>query len=280
MVILSVQIVLFCIIADSLLGLLKTQATDISMKTPLILVTNDDGVFASGLKKLYEAVAPLGRAVVVAPDRDNSAVSHSITMRRPLKVVQLDDDIYTIDGTPTDCVTIGVHKILGQKPDLIVSGINPGANLGDDISYSGTVSAAIEGAMYDIPSLAFSLHGTPPYDYEVAAGVAWKLASMALAFRVPPGSLLNINVPQLSSGEIKGIRFTRQGRRVYKDAIQETFDPWGRKHYWIGGGTVHWSGGENTDEQAVRKGYISVTPIQLDVTNHSGLDYLENQWRM
>jgi len=250
------------------------------MKTPLILVTNDDGVHAPGLKALHEAVAQLGNAVVVAPEQDNSAVSHSITMRRPLRVIQLDDHTYTIDGTPTDCVTIGVHKILSQKPDLIVSGINPGANLGDDISYSGTVSAAIEGTMYDIPSLAFSLDGNPPYSFEVAAAVAWKLASMALAFRVPPGSLLNINVPQLPSGEIKGIRFTRQGRRVYKDAIQETYDPWGRKHYWIGGGTVHWSGGENTDEQAVRNGYISVTPIQLDVTNHSGLGYLEKHWRM
>lgn len=250
------------------------------MKTPLILVTNDDGVYAPGLKALYEAVAPLGKAVVVAPEGDNSAVSHSITMRRPLRVVQLDDNTYTIDGTPTDCVTIGVHKILNQKPDLIVSGINPGANLGDDISYSGTVSAAIEGTMYDIPSLAFSLDGSPPYSFEVAAAVAWKLASMALAFRVPPGSLLNINIPQLTNGEIKGIRFTRQGRRVYKDAIQETYDPWGRKHYWIGGGTVHWSGGENTDEQAIRNGYISVTPIQLDVTNHSGLGYLEQHWRM
>lgn len=250
------------------------------MKTPLILVTNDDGVHAPGLKALHEAVAPLGNAVVVAPEQDNSAVSHSITMRRPLKVIQLDESTYTIDGTPTDCVTIGVHKILTQKPDLIVSGINPGANLGDDISYSGTVSAAIEGTMYDIPSLAFSLDGNPPYSFEVAAAVAWKLASMALVFRVPPGSLLNINVPQLPGGEIKGIRFTRQGRRVYKDAIQETYDPWGRKHYWIGGGTVHWSGGENTDEQAVRNGYISVTPIQLDVTNHSGLGYLEKHWRM
>ncbi len=250
------------------------------MKTPLILVTNDDGVYSPGLRALHEAVSSLGRAVIVAPDRDNSAVSHALTMNRPLRVTQLAEQTYSVDGTPTDCVTIAINKILPRKPDLLVSGINPGANLGDDISYSGTVSAAIEGTMYDIPSLAFSLASQPPYDFEVTAAVAWKLASMALSMHLPPSSLLNINMPPLSAGEIQGIRFTRQGRRLYRDAIQETFDPWGRKHYWIGGGTVHWYGGEDTDEQAVRNGFISVTPIQLDLTNHEGLAYLERQWKM
>ena len=250
------------------------------MHTPLILVTNDDGVYAPGIRALHEAVSSLGEALIVAPERDNSAVSHSLTMNRPLRVIELEKNIYTLDGTPTDCVAIATNKILARKPDLLVSGINPGANLGDDISYSGTVSAAIEGTMYDIPSLAFSLAGSPPYDFEVAAAVAWKLASMALASRLPAHTLLNINIPSLPAGEIQGIRFTRQGRRVYQDSIQETFDPWGRKHYWIGGGTVLWSGGEDTDEQAVRNGYISVTPIQLDLTNHDGLQYLEQQWKM
>nr|WP_320011532.1 5'/3'-nucleotidase SurE [uncultured Desulfobulbus sp.] len=250
------------------------------MEQPLILVTNDDGVYAPGVRALHEAVSPLGKAIIVAPDRDNSAVSHSLTMNRPLKVTELEKDIYTVDGTPTDCVTIATNKILPRKPDLLVSGINPGPNLGDDISYSGTVSAAIEGTMYGIPSLAFSLGGTHPFNFGVAAAVAWKLASMALDMHLPPKSLLNINIPSLPSGEIKGIRFTRQGRRRYQDAIQETPDPWGRKHYWIGGGTVHWSGGDNTDEQAIRQGYISVTPIQLDLTNHAGLEYLEQQWKM
>lgn len=250
------------------------------MEQPLILVTNDDGVYAPGIRALHEAVSTLGKAVIVAPERDNSAVSHSLTMNRPLKVVQLEPDIFTIDGTPTDCVTIATNKILPRKPDLLVSGINPGPNLGDDISYSGTVSAAIEGTMYGIPSLAFSLDGHPPFDFEVAAAVAWKLAAMALNMHLPPKSLLNINIPLLTAGEIQGIRFTRQGRRRYEDAIQETYDPWNRKHYWIGGGTVHWSGGKDTDEQAVRHGYISVTPIQLDLTNHEGLHFLEQQWQM
>ncbi len=246
----------------------------------LILVTNDDGVYAPGLEALHDAVSSLGRAVVVAPERDNSAVSHSLTMNRPLRVVELAPDKYTLDGTPTDCVTIAINKILVRKPDLIVSGINPGANLGDDISYSGTVSAAIEGTMYDIPSLAFSLEGKPPFDFEVASGVAWKLASMALSCKLPPDTLLNVNVPSLPAEALRGIRFTRQGKRIYKDAIQETFDPWGRKHYWIGGGSVQWSGGDDTDEMAVRSGFVSVTPIQLDVTNHQGLDYLQSLWNM
>lgn len=247
---------------------------------PLILVTNDDGVYAPGLRVLYEAAQSLGHAVIVAPETDNSAVSHSLTMNRPLRVVELEQDIYTLSGTPTDCVTLAINKILPRKPDLLVSGINPGANLGDDISYSGTVSAAIEGTMYGIPSIAFSLEGSVPFDFTVASAVAWKLASMALTFGLPENTLLNVNIPPLAASEMKGIRFTRQGKRVYENAIQETFDPWGRKHYWIGGGIVHWSGDGSTDERAVRSGYISVTPIQLDLTNHSGLDYLEQHWKM
>ena len=250
------------------------------MSDPLILVTNDDGVYAPGIRALFEAVQPLGRAVIVAPARDKSAVSHSLTMDRPLRVRQLETDIFTLDGTPTDCVTIGMNKVLPERPDLIVSGINPGVNLGDDISYSGTVSAAIEGTMYGVPSLAFSLDGEPPFDFSIAAGVVLKLTSMALSCGLPENTLLNINVPDLPEAEIKGIRFTRQGRRIYKNAIQETFDPWQRKHYWIGGGTVHWSEGDNTDEQALRQGYISVTPIQLDLTNHAGIDFLKNNWQM
>ncbi|HHD57489.1 MAG TPA: 5'/3'-nucleotidase SurE [Desulfobulbaceae bacterium] len=250
------------------------------MTKPLVLVTNDDGVYAPGIRALSAAMQSLGRAVIVAPEQDKSAVSHSLTMNRPLRVRELEPDVHTLDGTPTDCVTIGMNKVLDRRPDLIVSGINPGPNLGDDISYSGTVSAAIEGTMYAIPSLAFSLAGEAPFDFSVAADVAWKLASMALQFSLPEGTLLNINVPACEPADIKGIRFTRQGRRIYTNAIQETFDPWGRKHYWIGGGTVQWTGGDDTDEQALRAGYISVTPIQLDVTNHAGIDYLEKHWQM
>ncbi len=245
-----------------------------------ILVTNDDGVQAPGVRALFGAVGSLGEAVMVAPERDNSAVSHSLTLNRPLRLGRLEDNIHTVDGTPTDCVTLGLNKVLPEKPLLLVSGINAGANLGDDISYSGTVSAAIEGTMYGVPSLSISLAGEAPFDFTVAAAVAWKIASMALLFGLPASTLLNINVPQLPAADIRGFRYTRQGRRVYRDAIQETRDPWGRKYYWIGGGTVQWDEGEDTDEQAVRAGYISITPIQLDLTNHAGLDFLQQTWKM
>jgi len=250
------------------------------MDKPLILVTNDDGVYAPGIRALFAEMQTLGRAIIVAPERDKSAVSHSLTMNRPLRVRELETDVYTLDGTPTDCISIGMNKVLAAHPDLIVSGINPGVNLGDDISYSGTVSAAIEGTMYNIASLAFSLAGEAPFDFTAAAQIAGKLAEQAMSEGLPENTLLNVNVPDCKENEIQGIRYTRQGRRVYKNAIQETFDPWGRKHYWIGGGTVHWSGGNATDEHAVREGYISVTPIQLDLTNHAGIDYLQKNWQL
>ena len=247
---------------------------------PLILVTNDDGVYAPGIRALFDAMQSLGEAVIVAPERDNSAVSHALTMNRPLLVTELEKNIFTLDGTPTDCVSLAVNKILPRRPDLVVSGINPGPNLGDDISYSGTVSAAIEGTMHGIPSLAFSLTGPPPYSFEVAAAVAWKLASMALLWKQPEGTLLNINIPPVATAEIRGFRFTRQGTRRYKDSIQETYDPWGRKHFWIGGGDVLWAEGEGTDERAVTANYVSITPIQLDMTNMEGLAWLEREWML
>jgi 5'-nucleotidase len=250
------------------------------MHRPLILVTNDDGVYAPGIRALREAVESLGRVVIVAPERDKSAVSHSLTMNRPLRVREIEPAVYTLDGTPTDCVCLALNKILDRRPDLIVSGINPGPNLGDDISYSGTVSAAIEGTMYGVPSLAFSMAGEFASDFSVAVDVAWKMASMALQFSLPESTLLNINIPDQPDSALKGIRFVRQGRRLYKNSIQDIADPWGREHYWIGGGTVHCCGGEDTDEQAILDGFVSVTPIQLDLTNHKGIDFLKKNWKM
>ncbi len=162
---------------------------------PLIMITNDDGIDSPGLKALQKAMAALGRTVVVTPERDNSAVSHSLTMHRPLRINRISEDIYTLDGTPTDCVAIGLGKLLKEKPDLLVSGINAGPNLGDDISYSGTVSAAIEGTMYGIPSMALSLAADPPYDYTLAMRVAASLAERILANRLPENTLLNVNIP-------------------------------------------------------------------------------------
>jgi 5'-nucleotidase len=243
---------------------------------PLFFITNDDGIHSPGLEALVQSLTPLAECVVIAPDRDNSAVSHSLTMNRPLRVTRLRENYYTLDGTPTDCVAIGLNKILSKKPALLVSGINPGPNLGDDISYSGTVSAAVEGTMYGIPSLAVSLAGEPPYDFTKAAEVAAKLAGLILKQGLPKETLLNANIP--GTDKIRGFKITRQGRRLWDNAIQETSDPWGRKHYWIGGGTPSPDPGEDTDVYAVSEDYISVTPIHLDLTNHQGIKHLKKEW--
>jgi 5'-nucleotidase len=246
--------------------------------TALILVTNDDGVYAPGLKALAEELQKIGRVVIIAPDRDNSAASHSLTMQRPLRVKKLAVDRYSVDGTPTDCVILAEGKILDKRPDLVVSGINPGPNLCDDVSYSGTVSAATEGTMLGIPSFAVSLACEEPCNYDLAAQFAGRLARMVLDQGLPPDTLLNVNVPPGGASAITGIKFTRQGRRKYEDAIKETSDPWGRGHYWIGGGTPVWDKGEDTDAQAIKDGYISITPLHLDRTNYTALDYLSKGW--
>jgi len=247
-------------------------------RSKIILLTNDYGIHSPGLAALEEALSPLGRVVVIAPDRDNSAVSHSLTMNRPLKVTQLGKDRYTIDGTPTDCVAVGLKKILSHSPTLLVSGINTGPNLGDDISYSGTVSAAIEGTMYGVPSLAISVAGAPPFDFREAMRVASFLATRALTHPLPPDTLLNVNVP--STSRRCDLKVTRQGRRLWEDSIHEALDPRGATHYWIGGGRPLPDPGEDTDVHAIASGLVSVTPIHLDLTNHAGIAYLKEGWRL
>jgi len=245
---------------------------------PLILLTNDDGIFSPGLAALREAVSPLGQVVIVAPDRDNSAVSHSLTMSRPLRVQKQAESVYALDGTPADCVSIALAKILKKRPDLLISGINSGPNLGDDISYSGTVSAAVEGTMYSIPSMAVSLAGEPPYDFAPAGKVTAKLAAMILARGLPENTLMNVNVP--GDTAITGTKVTRQGRRLWENSVQETFDPRGRRHYWIGGGSPVKDSGKDTDVHAILTGCISITPIHLDLTNHEGIFQLRDDWQL
>jgi 5'-nucleotidase len=245
---------------------------------PLILVTNDDGVHSPGIIALYRAMKNLGEAFIVAPDRERSAAGHSLTLHRPLKVTEVRERVYSINGTPTDCVTLGVNKVLPERPSLIVSGINRGANLGDDITYSGTVSAAVEGTIFGIPSVAFSLPAGKHYHFETAAQVASNIATHVMQYSLPYDTLLNVNIPNVESAVIKGMRFTRQGKRIYDGAIQETFDPWGEKHYWIGGGMPYWERGEDTDIEAVEANYISVTPIHLDLTNYDALSFFRQRW--
>lgn len=244
----------------------------------IILITNDDGIHSPGLKAVQAALAPIGQTIVIAPDRDNSAVSHSLTMHRPLRVFKLREEMYTVDGTPTDCVAIGLKKVLTKPPSLLVSGINSGANLGDDISYSGTVSAAIEGTMYGIPSIAISVGGEVPFDYRAAEKIVYCMAKKVLANSLPENTLLNINVP--SGKEFRRIKVTRQGRRLWENSIQETLDPKGKTHYWIGGGTPLSDPGEGTDVNAFGSGDVSITPIQLDLTNHAGISFLKEKWNL
>jgi len=246
------------------------------MKT--IFITNDDGIHSPGILALRQALTGLGRTIIIAPDRDNSAVSHSLTMNRPLKIHKLEENFYTVNGTPTDCVALGLKKILKVLPDLLVSGINGGTNLGDDISYSGTVSAAIEGTMYGVPSMALSVGGELPYDFRAAMQIATSMAGKILRNSLPENTLLNINVP--SGSVYKKIRVTRQGRRLWENSIHETLDPRGIKHYWIGGGTAAPDPGEDTDVHTFASGNVSITPIQLDLTNHTGITYLKEKWHL
>lgn len=241
----------------------------------LILVTNDDGFFSKGIQILAETLQTVGEVFIVAPDRDRSAVSHALTMHRPLKVDLIKERCYSVNGTPTDCVALGIKKLLPRQPDLVVSGINKGANLGEDITYSGTVSAAIEGTILGVPSFAISLVGERPFRYEVAAYYAVKIAKFILEKKLPQDTLLNVNVPNKPLEEILGIRVTKQGKRSYENSIHEIYSPWGEKQYWIGGGVISWYELEGTDIQAVVSGFVSITPLHIDLTNYSAVDYLK-----
>ena len=241
----------------------------------IILVTNDDGVHSPGLIALFKAMKEIGDAYVVAPDRERSAVGHSLTLHRPLKVEQMRDHVYSINGTPTDAVVVGVSKILPQRPDIVVSGINRGGNLGDDITYSGTVSAAIEGTILNIPSFAISTHGEKNFHFETAASFAVTITRYITEHPMPYDTFLNVNVPNLPRGLVKGIRLTRQGKRIYDNSIQEVFSPRGEQYYWIGGGVPYWEHAEDTDIHAIEEGYVSVTPIHLDLTNYTALKILK-----
>lgn len=246
-----------------------------------ILVTNDDGVNSEGIIALFNAMQALGNAYIVAPDRERSAVSHSLTMHRPLKVEKLKENVYSINGTPTDCVAVGINKILPEKPAFVVSGINKGANLGDDITYSGTVSAAIESTILGIPAFAISLvirrNKPSPLYFDTAATIAAKIGTFILNDSLPYDTLLNVNVPDSPFSAINGIKLTRQGKRIYDDAIKETYAPNGEKYYWIGGGNPYWEHGEDTDIHAVEENYVSVTPLHLDLTNYEALEFLKNK---
>jgi 5'-nucleotidase len=247
----------------------------------VILVTNDDGIYSPGLRALLDPLGKFTQVYVVAPDRERSASSHSLTIHNPLRVQQLDERIFSLTGTPTDCVAVGVSKILPRKPALVVSGINQGPNIGDDVTYSGTVSAAMEGTILNIPSFAISLDAEKDDDMhlDTAAKFATDAARLILEKSLPYDTLLNINIPNRPLDKISGVRITRQGKKVYEDSIHETSSPWGELYYWIGGGTPYWEHGEDTDINALREDCVSITPLHLDLTNHEAMDMLKNQWK-
>jgi 5'-nucleotidase len=234
-----------------------------------ILVTNDDGISAPALYGLREALADLGRVFIVAPDRDQSATSHSLTLYRPMRIESPEPDVYAVEGTPTDCVLVATHGLLPETPDLVVSGVNRGPNMGDDVFYSGTVAAAIEGAMQGLPALAVSLVVSGRADFDYACAFTRRLVSVLRAEGLPPKCVLNVNVPDRPAGQISGVEITRLGKRVYDDALIERTDPRGRKYYWIGGDAPVWEPEPESDFLAVHEGRVSVTPLHLDLTDNA-----------
>ena len=240
----------------------------------IILISNDDGIRSEGIQALARAVEPLGEVYVVAPDREQSAVSHSLTLHRPLRVEEITPRQFAVDGTPTDCVNLAVCGILPGRPGLLLSGINKGANMGDDITYSGTVSAAMEGTLLGIPSVAVSLVARDHFDFEAAAGFAAELAAQVITHPFPENTLLNVNVPGVPRAHMRGYRVTRQGKRRFGQTMVEKTDPRGRKYYWIGGDELDFFDEPGTDFAAIQDNAVSITPIHLDLTHYPSFEAL------
>ena len=237
----------------------------------VVVLTNDDGIHAPGLAALEKALAELGDVYVVAPEREQSTCGHALTLHRPLRPHRLGERRFAVNGTPADCVNLAILGFLPAPPVLIVSGINHGANLGDDVTYSGTIAVAMEGTILGVPSVAVSL--VDGGDFDVAGRVARLIAMRVLVSGLPPKTLLNVNVPAQAP---RGIRLARLGHRVYMDKVVEQADPRGRSHYWIGGGDARWDSLEGTDMGAVHEGFVSLTPLHLDLTNHRALMQLDD----
>jgi 5'-nucleotidase len=231
---------------------------------PRILVTNDDGYFSPGIQALARALAPLGKVTIVAPSAEASAVGHALTLRRPLRLEEVSDGVYSVDGTPTDCVNIAISHVLRRAPDLVVSGINKGLNIGDDVTYSGTVAGALEGALLGHQAISVSIAFTRgAWDFAPVATVAAEYAAALLARPLPARTFLNINAPQ---GPIKGVRVTVQAKRNHITKVARRVDPRGRPYFWIEEAEDDWEPDPKSDHQAVKDGYASVTPLQPDVT--------------
>lgn len=245
-----------------------------------ILVSNDDGILAPGLALLAEVCQEVGQVTVVAPDREQSGTSHSLTLHRPVRPQRRPDGSFQVDGTPTDCVLLAFGALMPEKPAFVFSGVNHGPNMGEDVLYSGTVSVAMEAVTLGVPGVAISFAGS-----QLDLLQTYRDTLVQLVRRItsvpdyPPELLLNINLPPIPATEVKGIRVTRLGSRFFSESLARMKDPWGREIFWIGGGTITWTGGEGTDHEAVAAGYIAITPLHMDLTNYSLLETVRG-WQL
>jgi len=238
----------------------------------LFLLSNDDGYRARGLSCLAQSLAQFGEVIVVAPDRNRSGASNSLTLDAPLRAVQADNGYYVVSGTPTDCVHLAISGLLEHQPDMVISGINSGENLGDDVLYSGTVAAAMEGRFLGVPAMAVSLAGEQPQHFETAARIVIQLLEHMQLQPLPGDTILNVNVPDLAPAELEGIEATRLGQRHRAESVIKSADPRGRPIYWIGAPGPGMDDGPGTDFHAIRRRCVSVTPLQVDLTRYTALD--------
>lgn len=242
-----------------------------------ILISNDDGIYAPGLNTLAKNLAEIAEIIVIAPDRNRSAASNSLTLNRPLRVKSLDNGYYSVDGTPTDCVHLALTGLFNETIDIVVSGINDGGNLGDDVLYSGTVAAAMEGRYLGLPAVAFSMVGDNIQHFDTAAYVAKYIIGNLSLNMLPPQTILNVNIPDLPLDNLKGLQITRLGTRHLAERTLKQYDPRGRPVYWIGPPGVQADAGIGTDFFAVSQGYVSITPLNLNMTHYNAIDPL-NHW--
>ncbi len=237
-----------------------------------ILVTNDDGILSPGLATLARRLSAIGEVWIVAPDRERTAVAHAVTLHKPLRLHKLGRRMFSVNGTPVDCVNLALLKIMPAPPAIVVSGINKGVNLGDDVMYSGTVSGAMEGTILGVPSVAVSQEGRDSFRFGIGAMYAAKIVRLVLAHGLPEETLLNVNIPDQPVDSIKGARITCLSRRRFHNPIIEKVDPHGRRYYWIAGTRISWSRSKDADHEALEEGYVSITPIHLDMTHYGALD--------
>jgi 5'-nucleotidase len=238
-----------------------------------ILVSNDDGILAPGLGLLADACRSVGQVTVVAPDREQSGTSHSLTLHRPVRPARRPDGAFQVDGTPTDCVLLALGALMPDRPSFVFSGVNHGPNMGEDVLYSGTVAAAMEAVTLGVPGIALSYAGHDPGAMATYGPLITRLVKQIAAVDpFPADTLLNINLPPGPATEVRGIKVTRLGSRYFSESLTRMRDPWGREIFWIGGGTITWTGGADSDHDAVRDGYISITPLHMDLTNYKLID--------